>query len=339
MFAWKPSDLTGVSKLMYVMGEAHQGCCGYHAGGRSLARRLLHIGYYWPTMRRDAMAFVQKCKKCQMHGPLLHQPGEEMTIITAPCPFSQWGIDIVGPFPLGPGSRKFLIVAIDYFSKWVEAEALRTITGTEVMKFLWQNICCRYGVPRDLISDNGTQFSSKRIRKWCTDMRITQRFTSVAHPQSNGQVEVSNRIIVEGIKKNLEQAGGQWANELHGVIWPNRTAPKEATGKTPFALAHGVEAVVPVEVEVKTARILSLDPHPKQEALKDELEFAFEKREEARGRMEKSKEEMKMTYDKKAKKRGFGVGDWVLRQGDALKKMGKLEANWEGPYKVITVLA
>lgn len=147
----------GETEATYVMKEAHQGCCGDHTGGRNLARRLLHMGYYWPTMRRDAMEFVQKCKKCQLHGPLIHQPGEEMTIITSPCPFSQWGIDI--PFPLAPGSRKFLIVTVDYFSKWVEVEALRTITDVEVMKFLWQNICCRYGVPRDLISDNRTQFN------------------------------------------------------------------------------------------------------------------------------------------------------------------------------------
>lgn len=115
----------------------------------------------------------------------------------------------MGPFPLAPGSQKFLIGAFDYFSKWVEAEALRTITDTKVMKFLWQNICCRYGVPRDLIFDNGTQFNSNRIRKWYMDMKITQRFTSVAYQQANGQVKVTNRTIVEGIKRRLEKAGGE----------------------------------------------------------------------------------------------------------------------------------
>lgn len=285
------------------------------------------------------MQYVQKCRNCQLHGPLIHQPGEEMTVITSPCPFSQWGIDIVGPFPLAPGSRKFLIVAIDYFSKWVEVEALRTITDTEVMKFLWQNIFCRYGVPRDLISDNGTQFNSKRIQRWCLDMKITQRFTSVAHPQANGQVEVTNRTIVEGIKKKLEQAGGGWANELHGVLWAHRTSTKEATGETPFALVHGTEAVIPAETEVNTARIMKFDPHENRDALREELDFVLERREEARTKLNRSKQRMKAAHDKKTRRRRFGVGDWVLRQADALKKTGKLEANWEGPYKVITVLA
>lgn len=144
----------------------------------------------------------------------------------------------MGAFPLAPGSKKFLIVAVDYFSKWVEAEALRTITHPEV-RFIWQNICCQYGVPRDLISDSGTQFNFKRIRKWCPDMKIKQRFTSVAHLQANGQVEVTKRTIVDGIKKKLEHTGGGWANELHGVLWAYQTSPKEATGETPFALICG----------------------------------------------------------------------------------------------------
>lgn len=302
----------GETEAEYVMTEVHQGCCGDHLGGRSLARRLLLTGYYWPTMRRDAIQYVQKCKSCQLHSPLIHQAGEEMSIITSPYPFAQWGIDIVGPFPFAPGSRKFLIVAIDYFSKWVEAEALRTITDTEVMKFIWENICCRYGVPRDLVSDNGTQFNSKRMQAWCARMKIRQRFTSVAHPQANGQVEVTNQVIVEGIKKKLKRAGGGWAYELHGILWAHRTTPKEATGETPFALVHGTEAVLPVEEEINTARTMKLDLSQNQSALRNELDFILEKREKAAEMMEANKKKIKKAYDKKTRKRRLGVGDWVL---------------------------
>lgn len=161
-------------------------------------------------------------------------------------------------------------------------------------------------------------------------MNITQRFTAVVHPQVSGQVDVTNRTIVDEIKNKLERAGGEWANELHGVLWANRTSPKEATGETPFVLVHGVEAVLPLELEVHTARILKLHH---QEALRDELEFALEKREGSSEKMRKTKGKIKAAYDKKTRKRKFGVGDWVLRQADALKNTGKLEANWEGPYK------
>lgn len=117
---------------------------------------------------------MKKCDRCQRDGPRIHQAAVDLTIITAPCPFAQWGIDIVGPFPLAPRNRKFLIVAIDYFSKWVEAEAVA------IMKFIWQDICCRHGVPCDLVSDNGTQFNSAGMRKCCEMMQIKQRFAAVA---------------------------------------------------------------------------------------------------------------------------------------------------------------
>ncbi|KAL0361094.1 UNVERIFIED_CONTAM: hypothetical protein Sradi_3793900 [Sesamum radiatum] len=137
----------------------------------------------------------------------------------SPCPFTQWGMDIVGSFPVASGQRKFLLVAIDYFTKWVEAEPLASITEGEVMKFIWKNIVYRFGIPREIISDNERQFGipreiisdnerqfqGRRIQELCQGLHIKQRFTSVAHPQSNGQVEVTNRILVQGIKRRLER--------------------------------------------------------------------------------------------------------------------------------------
>ncbi|KAL0455204.1 UNVERIFIED_CONTAM: hypothetical protein Slati_0859600 [Sesamum latifolium] len=120
-----------------------------------------------------------------------------------PLPFHTMGIDIVGPFPVASGQRKFLLVAIDYFTKWVEAEPLARITEGEVMKFIWKNIVCRFGIPREIISKNRRQFQGRRIQKLCQGLHIKQRFTTVAHPQSNGQVKVTNRILVQGIKKEV----------------------------------------------------------------------------------------------------------------------------------------
>ncbi|KAL0428677.1 UNVERIFIED_CONTAM: hypothetical protein Slati_3042500 [Sesamum latifolium] len=121
-----------------------------------------------------------------------------------PLPLHTVGMDIVGPFPLATGQRKFLLVAIDYFTKWVEAEPLARITKGEVMKFIWKNIVYRFGIPREIISDNGHQFQGRRIQEWCQGLHIRQRFTTVAHPQANGQVEVTNRILIQGIKRRLE---------------------------------------------------------------------------------------------------------------------------------------
>ncbi|XP_012833163.1 PREDICTED: uncharacterized protein LOC105954039 [Erythranthe guttata] len=324
----------GEAEASHAIREVHEGCCGDHAGGRAIALRLLRAGYFWPTMRKDAFRMVRSCEKCQKYGPRIHVPGADMTIIDAPCPFAQWGIDLVGPLPMASGQRKFLIVAIDYFSKWVEAEALARITDTEVMKFIWKNICCRYGIPRNLVSDNGTQFNSAKISKWCEGMGIKQRFAAVAHPQANGQVEVTNRTLMEGIKKRLEKAKGSWVEELHSVLWSYRTSPKEATGETPFALVHGTEAVITLEVGMPSSRILSFHERRNNDEIRGDLDLIIEKREQAAIKMEASKARMKNAYDRKVKTRQFQVGDMVLKQADALKAVGKMGPNWEGPYIV-----
>ncbi|KAL0361476.1 UNVERIFIED_CONTAM: hypothetical protein Sradi_3832100 [Sesamum radiatum] len=140
---------------LHVLKEIHDGCCGSHFGTWALANKALRAGYFWPIMKQDARYLVNKCKKCQKHATLIHQPAEPLNVMLSPCPFSQWGMDIVGPFPLAPGQKKFLLVAIDFFTKWVEAEPQARIMEEEVMKFIWKNIICHFGLPRELISDNG----------------------------------------------------------------------------------------------------------------------------------------------------------------------------------------
>ena len=112
----------------YVMKEVHEGIYGNHSGARFLVHKLIRAGYYWPTMLKDAQAYVKACDKCQRFSNLIRQPPEELTPMTAPWPFAQWGLDIMGPFPTALRQQKFLVVSIDYFTKWVEAEPLATIT-------------------------------------------------------------------------------------------------------------------------------------------------------------------------------------------------------------------
>ncbi|KAL0456455.1 UNVERIFIED_CONTAM: hypothetical protein Slati_0984700 [Sesamum latifolium] len=102
---------------LHVLKEIHEGCCGSHIRTWALANKALRAGYFWTTMKQDAHYLVNKCEKCQRHATLIHQPAEPLNVMLSPCPFSQWGMDIVGPFPLAPGQKKFLFVAIDYFTK------------------------------------------------------------------------------------------------------------------------------------------------------------------------------------------------------------------------------
>ncbi|KAL0378351.1 UNVERIFIED_CONTAM: hypothetical protein Sradi_3140600 [Sesamum radiatum] len=132
-------------KAEYVLCEVHEGSCGNHSGARSLARKVLRLGYYWPTMVKDASSLVQKCSPCQRHTNYQHNPAVYMKTVESPCPFDMWGMDIVGKLPRAAGQKEYLIVAVDYFTKWVEAEPLAKIGEKEVMKVIWQNIICRFG--------------------------------------------------------------------------------------------------------------------------------------------------------------------------------------------------
>ena len=171
-----------------------------------------------------------------------------MTPISSPWPFAQWRIDIIGPFPLGKKQLKFLIVAIDYFTKWVEAKPMTTITKAKVTSFMWKNIIYRFGVPRVIISDNGKKFDNPKFRKICQDLGVKNHYSSPRHPHANSQTKVSNRSLLKIIKTRLEGAKGVLPKELHNVLWAYRMTIKVPTGETPFRLTFGTEAVISVEV-------------------------------------------------------------------------------------------
>ncbi|XP_056688105.1 uncharacterized protein [Spinacia oleracea] len=199
-----------------ILDDLHQGLCSSHIGGRALAEKALRTGYYWPTLREDAMA---------MAGSPSHSNHE-------PHSFSKWGMDLLGPYTTAPGGRRYVIVAVDYFTKWVEAEALKNIRTSDVRAFIWKNIMTLFGIPQAIVFDNGTQFETPKLKEWLADHGIHSCFASVGRPQANGQVKAFNKIISEGIKKKLDEAKGLWADELPNVLWPIRTTAKNSTSET-----------------------------------------------------------------------------------------------------------
>ena len=148
------------NKATYVLREKHEGVCDNHFGPQSLVGKMIRASYFWLTMQKDAVEFVKKCDKCQQFGNVQHIPGELLVSISSPWPFSTYGIDIVGPLPLGKRQVKFLLVTIDYFTKWVEAKPLAIITKDKIQTFVWKNIVCWFRIPRMIVSHNGHQFDS-----------------------------------------------------------------------------------------------------------------------------------------------------------------------------------
>ncbi|GJX09663.1 reverse transcriptase domain-containing protein [Tanacetum coccineum] len=156
----------GPLQANYVLREIQKGSCSMHSGPRSVVSNAIRTGYYWPTMHTDARKLIRECNDCQVHRPIPRNSQQNLTLITSPWPFYKWEIDIAGPFPKGPGKVKFLIVATDYFTKWIEAKPVATITGNQEKKFVWDNIICRFGLPGEIVSDNGKQFRDNPFKDW-----------------------------------------------------------------------------------------------------------------------------------------------------------------------------
>ena len=196
-------------------------------------------------------------------------------------PFAQWGLDIVGPFPKAVGNKRYLLVGTDYFTKWVEAKPLANIRDVDAKKFILGNIVTRFGVPRTLISDNGLQFDSKAFRRHCCELGIANRYSTPAYPQGNGQAEAVNKVIINGLKKRLDDAKGRWVEELPYVLWTYRTTSRRSTGETPFAMTYGAKVVIPLETNFPTLRMNSFTPSGNDELLEESLNLIEERREKA----------------------------------------------------------
>ena len=325
----------------YVLREVHEGICGNHIGARVLAGKVLRQGYYWPTMLKDATNLVKRCRICQEHAKVSRLPIEPLTSITGPWPFQQWGFDILGPLPIGKGQCKFIIVAVDYFTKWAEAEPLATITEQKIRNFVWRAVVCRFGIPRALVSDNGKQFDNAKFRNFCAELGIKNYYSSPAHPQSNGQAEVTIRTLKAALKTKLEDLKGSWVEYLPEVLWAYKTTQKSATRETPFALAFGTEAVAPVEVGIKSPRVELASEEQNDEAMRLNLELLDERREQVQQRTEEYQRKTARYYNKRVKPRSYAPEDLVLKKLLPARKNsahGKLGPNWEGPYIISRVV-
>ena len=179
---------------------------------------------------------------------------QDLISISSPWPFTQWGIDIVGLLPTAPAQKKLLLVATNYFSKWIEAEAFSSIKDLDVTQFIWKNIMCRFGIPRSIISDNGPQFDSRVYLNFCHELKIKNLYSTPRYPQSNGLAEASNKTLLTALKKRLDSAKGKWVDELPEVLWAYRTIARKPTSMSPFTITYGMEVIIPTEIGMLTIR-------------------------------------------------------------------------------------
>ena len=209
---------------------------------------------------------------------MLRQPSEPLTLMNAPWPFTQWGLDIIGPFPITIRQLKFLVMGINYFIKQVEAEPLAIITEKNVYSFVWKSIIYQFRIPRVLVSNNGKLFDNDAFKNFCNQLGIKNHYSSPTHPQANGQVKVINRSLLKLIKTRLERIKGIWPDELPSVLQAYRTTAQTPIRETPFRLAFRSEAAIPAEVGITSYRIAYHDERKNEEGIRLHLDLLDEVR-------------------------------------------------------------
>ncbi|GKA72792.1 reverse transcriptase domain-containing protein [Tanacetum coccineum] len=303
-----------------ILKACHEGPTGGHHSANLTARKVFDAGFFWLTIYRDAHTKIKSCDTCQRQGKISQRDEMPQNAIQVCKIFDVWGIDFMGPFP-SLHRNKYILISVDYLSKWVEAKTLPTNDARVVVKFL-KSLFARFGTPRAIISDRGTHFYNDQFSKVMSKYGVTHRLSTAYHPQMSGQVEVSNR----GLKRILERTVGEnrasWSDKLDDALWAFRTAFKTLIGCTPYKLVYGKSCHLPIELEHKAYWALkhaNFDLKTAGDHQKLQLNELNELRDQAYENSLIYKERTKKLHDSKIKNRIFNVGDRVLLFNSRLK--------------------
>ncbi|MCO5591085.1 hypothetical protein L7F22_045062 [Adiantum nelumboides] len=283
-------------EIYKVLEENHEGSCGGHFASKITLHKILQEGYVWPSIQRNVHHWCKSCKECQSMASRVLRSEIRGTILAYDV-FEKWGIDAIGPLPITARGKCYILTAVDYLSRWAEAKPVKQITSKDVAKFVYEDICCKFGMPLELLSDKDPGFRGELVDYLCENLHVRRRFTTPYYPQCNGMNERFNGELIRMLTKMTQSNVKTWDLELPCALWAYRTAIKTGIGFSPFHLVFGKEALLPIEV-LKTSQAKA---------------------------------------NAKVKDKGIKKGDMVLRYNSKLDStfQKKFQIKWQGPFLVL----
>jgi transposase InsO family protein len=323
-----------------VMRALHEGPAGGHFAAVSTIERIRTTGYWWPHLNRDVKEFVRSCDPCQRTGAPSFRNHWPLTPIIPLAPFAKWGIDFIGPIlPVGSRGSRYIVLATDYATKWVEARATRRNDAATAAIFLFEQIMMRFGCPLELVSDRGTHFLNDTIEQITDLYHIKHRKTTPYNPKANGLTERANGIVVKILNKVVSAQKTDWDRKLYSAVFAYNTTWKKTTGRTPYFLVFGVDVLQEIELEVETYRVMASEYGEQEEDLEDRFSQIDELEEHRRDSLEltiATQNRRKENFDRKLPQdTGIREGKLVLLFDNRhINFPGKLQTRWMGPFRV-----
>ena len=318
-----------------VMKLLHNNITAGHLGVTRTVTRIKDR-FDWPSLREDVENWCRACTECQRAKNVTRKPRAKLRVSKVGAPMERVGIDILGPMTQTRRGYRYVLVISDYFTRWSEAFAMKNIEAVTVADLLVKEFICRYGIPRQIHSDQGRQFESEVFQQMCLLFDIDKTRSTAYHPQSNGLVERFNRTLLNMLTKFVSSDQRDWDQKLPFLMLAYRSSEHESTGYSPNKMMLGRETELPAD--------LLYGPPP--ENRQDECQYITDMKEHlenvhslAREKMLKASDRQKRTYDHRANQHSYSDGDLVWLQTKRKRSLApKLQFGWEGPYRVVQKL-
>lgn len=316
-----------------LLKEIHDGPLGGHQGQNNTFERISRA-YYWPGMKDDIREYVRTCDLCQKRAKK-RETAPLGVISRTPAPFHHVGIDVIGPLPRALTGKRYVVVAVDLFTKWVEARALTDADAQSIASFVHEEIICRHGIPRMLTSDQGTEFINELVSLLTRRFGIKHIRTTPYHPQANGQTERTNQTLKNLLAKLSADEIGRWDHYLPNALFVTRTTLQASVKSTPAELLYGRQL---------RDNLPSLDGEPYDIEPEDHLMITTQRlqriRKDAHGFILRAQARQKEAFDRAhGATEDLTIGDRVLLFRDIVEASwsAKLEPKWEGPYYIQSI--